>query len=167
MTVQSAAPPSPVRTAFLLWVINVALSVLSIVLLVLGGPDLMLAGQTVDPAMRQAAMIGVYVAVGFLLVLIALELFFAVKMRAGRNWARIVLAVLGGLAIVLGLAGIGATLAMLDSGGLGAANAVISLIGYPLTVAAIAFMFVPGARAWFAPGGAAPDGPQVPPAPAG
>jgi small-conductance mechanosensitive channel len=165
MTVQSAAaPPAPVRTSFLLWVVNAGLAVVSMVLLLLGGPELMMAGQPtqMDPGFQQAAMIGLYVAVGFLLVVIALELFFAFQMRAGRNWARIVLAVLGGLAILLGLLGIGSTFAMLGAGPLGAANAVISLIGYPLTIAAIVFMFLPGARDWFAPRAA-----RVPPIPAG
>lgn len=162
MTVHSssAAPPSAVRTSFLLWMVDIVLSLVSVVLLVLGGEELMMMvggpPAETDPAFQQGATISLIVGVVFALAVIAVELLCVFKMRAGRNWARIVLAVVAGLSVVLGLVSLGETVAMLTAGGLAAAVGVISLIGIPLLAAAVVFMYLPAARAWFVP--SAPTG---------
>ena len=83
---------------------------------------------------------GLVVALVIGLILLALEIFFMFKMRAGHNWARIVLTVLGVLSILASLYGLtqGFTVGTIFS--------VISLL---VVAAAIVFMYKPAARAYF------------------
>ncbi|MBW0009328.1 MAG: hypothetical protein JO063_04270, partial [Pseudonocardiales bacterium] len=74
------------------------------------------------------------------LLVVAAELVFVFLMRGGRNWARIVLAVLGGLGVLLGLIG-------LAIGG-GSITGPLPLL---LLIGAIVTMFLPPANAWFQP----------------
>lgn len=74
----------------------------------------------------------------WLLVMAAMFL-FVFLMRAGRNWARIVLAVLGGLYVIFSLIGVAV------------AGSVAGLLQLLLLVGAIVTMFLPAANAWFAP----------------
>jgi uncharacterized membrane protein YfcA len=83
-------------------------------------------------ALTGTVMIGlVFVAAGFL---------FAFLMRGGRNWARIVLAVLGSLF------GLFALLSLASASGPTAVSALVQLL---LVVAAIVTMFGSQANAWF------------------
>ncbi|MGH3770778.1 MAG: hypothetical protein ACRDRW_05185 [Pseudonocardiaceae bacterium] len=77
--------------------------------------------------------------IGIVLV-VAAELLFVFLMRGGRNWARIVLAVFGGLSVPFGLIG-------LASG----AGSVTGLLQLLLLIGAIVTMFLPAANAWFRP----------------
>lgn len=63
-------------------------------------------------------------------------------MRKGRNWARIVLAVIGGLGVLSGFYSL-----TTESGGQ-LALTVVSLI---VVIGAIVTMFLPGANPWFRP----------------
>lgn len=104
---QSApAAPGSVKGAFLIYVIAAVVSVANIVLVVTSGVwDLAIAAAgsavtsdgssatTVASAAKTASIV-----VG--VIFIALYLLFALKMRAGRNWARVVLTVLSALAIL-------------------------------------------------------------------
>ncbi len=83
---------------------------------------------------------GLVVALVIGLILLALEIFFMFKMRAGRNWARIVLTVLGVLSILSGLYG------LTQGFTVGAIFGVISLL---VVIAAIVFMYKPADRAYF------------------
>jgi len=74
------------------------------------------------------------------LLVVAAELVFVFLMRGGRNWARIVLAVLGGLGVLLGLIG-------LAIGG----GSITGLLQLLLLIGAIVTMFLPPANAWFQP----------------
>lgn len=75
----------------------------------------------------------------FNLVFAALILVFAWIMRAGRNWARITLTVLGGISLILILLGIGSL-------------NIVSIIQLVLTVVAIYLMFRRDANEFFAAG---------------
>lgn len=88
-------------------------------------------------SVANGALIGTVV-VG--LAFVVLGFLFAFLMRGGRNWARIALAVLGGLAVLVGLLGL-----VTVSG----PTAVTSLIQLLLVVGAIATMFGSQANAWF------------------
>ena len=146
-------PPRPqeVLTAFWLWIASMVVSVIGNVVgfLTLGdrvrsqvrqqvGTDPNLSAANVDTIVRIGFIVGAVVA----LLFVALELFFVFKMRAGRNWARIVLTVLGGLSVLLTIVG------LRSAAGL---TAVIGLVGSALIVAAIVLMFTGGAREYFAP----------------
>jgi hypothetical protein len=72
----------------------------------------------------------------------ALLVFFGVKMRAGRNWARITITVLTALGVLL-LAN-----TLMTAGGL---DMITSIVSGLLAVAAVVLMFRPDAKAQFAP----------------
>lgn len=76
------------------------------------------------------------------LIILALQLFFVFKMRAGRNWARIVLTVLG----VIGV--LSSVFTLTQGSGLAA---VVNLVSAVVVVAAIVFMYRPAASAYFSP----------------
>lgn len=71
--------------------------------------------------------------------------------RHGSSVAKWIYVVLAGLGLVVGLAGIGETLA------LGAISAVMTAVQYILTIASIWLLFRPDAKAWFAEGRGGPD----------
>jgi hypothetical protein len=73
------------------------------------------------------------------LLVVAAMFAFVFLMRAGRNWARIVLAVLGGLYVLFSLIGVAV------------AGSLAGLFPLLLLVGAIATMFLPAANAWFTP----------------
>jgi hypothetical protein len=77
----------------------------------------------------------------FGLLLVALELFFIFKMRAGRNWARIVLTVLGAISVLGALFGLGQPQPALVL--------VTSVLSTLLVIGAIVMMYVKGADRWF------------------
>ena len=76
------------------------------------------------------------------LLLIVAQVIFVFLMRGGRNWARIVLAVLGGLVVLFGLIGFAGTTGAIGAG---------SLLQLLLLIGAIVTMFLPAANAWFRP----------------
>lgn len=109
------APPRAVRTAFTLWIASIFVGLLAGTLsFVLTNPlaasrqrmhDNATSGVSqaqLDTILNASLIIGAVFGVLFL----ALEVFFVVKMRAGRNWARIVLTVLAGLDVLVTLLGI-------------------------------------------------------------
>lgn len=155
----SAGPaPVDVQTSFKLWILNVVLGVLAAVLtfftindqLALGLDE---AARTTPGVTREQLETGLLVAAiaggVFYLVLLGLMLLFVFKMRAGRNWARIVLTVLGGIGLVFALFGLPGTFALFAMGILGVLVGLLSLVGIVLTAAAIFFMFRPAASAYF------------------
>lgn len=105
-------PPGSVTGAFLLYLLNALVSLASIIVLFGEGAraDLRreLAAQQSNLSeadLDSLVRVGFIVVIGIAVVFIALFLFFAFMMRAGRNWARIVLTVLSGLSIAGSLGG--------------------------------------------------------------
>lgn len=86
--------------------------------------------------------VGLVIGLTVALVMLGLEVFFVLKMKAGRNWARIVLTVLGALSALSSLVGLA------QGFSLGSAVNLISLL---LTIAAVVFMFRPAATHYFKP----------------
>lgn len=86
------------------------------------------------------------------LVLLALVVATVFQMRKGRNWARIVLAVLGGLSALSLLLGFANAGSLLGLGGLGVLSVLISVVQLVLLLGAILLMFRGGANAYFAAG---------------
>jgi len=143
--------PKEVEISFWLWIATVVLGLVS-VLVTYPQIDRIRADAinealaqdpTLDRSLIESVTTGALVAgivIGLLIVVA--ELVFVFLMRGGRNWARIVLAVLGGLGVLFGLIGLaGATGSML-------AIAVPQLL---LLIGAIVAMFLPAANAWFRP----------------
>ncbi len=148
----SAPPqrPKEVDTSFWLWIGSMVVSLLGAILTFsqLDG----IRQQAIDEALRadpsidrqffestfDAVLVGGLV---FGLIVAALVLFFVFKMRAGRNWARIVLTVLGAINVLGGLFGLGQPQPAL--------TLVTSVLSMLLIVGAIVMMYVKGADRWF------------------
>lgn len=84
------AAPAPVRHAFSLWMAAVGLQVVLVVVSLFGSD---LQNRLFDPA--RPSVLGIVIGVGFAVVLLGLNVLLAFRMRAGRNWARIVLVAFG------------------------------------------------------------------------
>lgn len=146
--------PQEVETAFKCWLTIVVLSVIGGVLnFALSGPlaaqiakqQPALSRTSAEAAASAALVIGLVIAVVF----IVLYVLFAFKMRAGRNWARITLTVLGGISVLLTLIGIGTILALFSAGVVGILGGLLSFVQVLLILAAIYFMFRPASNAYF------------------
>lgn len=144
--------PRGVEISFWLWIINLALGAISS-LVALTQIDRIRAeavstalaqNPTLDRSMIENVSTGVVIgAVVVGLLFVAAGLVFAFLMRGGRNWARIVLAVLGGLGVLFGLFGLaGSTGPVL----------VASFVQLLLVLGAVVTMFGSAANAWFRPG---------------
>lgn len=131
----SAAPatPSAVNWSFAIWVIGAILGLVSAVFLFIAA-----AGVGTVVAVAGAGVAGVaLVVVGIFVVVVAiLELVVVVKMRGGRNWARVLLTIFA----VLQAAG------TLTQGG---NNSFWSWLTFAAIVIATILMFVPTANAYF------------------
>ncbi|MGH3766675.1 MAG: hypothetical protein ACRDS0_24430 [Pseudonocardiaceae bacterium] len=118
--------PLAVDVSFWLWISHLTLDV------VLGGVFMLMAGSSGVGSQQLAMFMGALAVDGVLFA-------FALAMRKGRNWARIVLAVLGGLRLLV-------LLFVLIVGGSGIFALVLLLVA-----GAIVTMFIAGANAWFQP----------------
>ncbi len=102
-------PPSTVVNAFKLILVQVALSLVNIVVALLTTNTIREQVRTSTPALDQSmvdAAVGVAIAVAvvFGLISIGVWILLAFKVRAGKNWARIVTFVFAGLGLLSGLA---------------------------------------------------------------
>ncbi|MGQ0577038.1 MAG: hypothetical protein ACT4RN_22970 [Pseudonocardia sp.] len=146
-----ANPPKEVHQAFLAFVAAIALGVVS------GVVGLIFASlivSTVSSSVGGGAPLGIGFAVFGLvvaLVIYAGVLFVLVHLRAGRNWARITMAVLGGLWLFVGVLGLFGGLATfgLLSGVYSAVTLLINLLQVGLVGAALYLMFRPGTAGYF------------------
>jgi hypothetical protein len=143
--------------AFNLFIANVVLGVLGVILsfslvgaiveaqLAASGLSRADLGPQGEAALTSGLIVGVVVS----LVILALYLFFIFQMRAGKNWARIVLAVLGAISVVFGLIGFSGYGVYMQAGGIGVIVVILSILQLILIIAAIVFMFRPDANAYF------------------
>lgn len=151
------ARPSTVTLAFIAWLVMTALSLLSLIF-VLTSP---IWDQAVTAGLQAADTNGVSIdastlvntakitsIVGFLIGA-ALYLLFAFKMRAGRNWARVVLTVIGVLGV---LSAVLPTYRSVTVNGntYVVQNYGIHWISLVLLIAALVLMFMPASNAYFA-----------------
>jgi len=149
-------PPREVRNAFTLWIVSVIVGLVAGTLsLVVANPfaasrQRMHANATsgLSPAQLDTILnVGLIIGAVFGVVFLALEVFFVVKMRAGRNWARIVLTVWFGI-------GVAGTLLSFAFQFLAPAMP-ITLVGGVLSVVLLGFavrlMYRPAANVYFTP----------------
>lgn len=146
---QAETRPKEVEISFWLWITNLVLGLLGLVLLYTQRDqiraeminNLLAQDPTADRSVVESvAAAALVVGVVFVLLFVAAGLIFVFLMRGGRNWARIALAVLGGLLVLVSLTGLaGAT----------GASAVTGLPQFLLLIGAIVTMFMPAANAWF------------------
>jgi hypothetical protein len=137
----NAAQSAPVQRSYLCWLIASVVYVLGTVLFVL---------LTSSPgSLALFALIPTVIIAG-------LVVFFAAKMRAGRNWARIVLTVFAVLAILGNLPAIfgsGGNLTVngqaIGTGSSSTVSTIVAVIALLLTLAALIFQWLPAARTHF------------------
>ncbi|MEW2499846.1 hypothetical protein ACQPXB_26900 [Amycolatopsis sp. CA-161197] len=108
------AVPSTITVAFWAFVVSTVIGIVGALLLFGQKDDLIDAARRTNPnlgqaQLDQAANIALIVAVVIAVIIALLYLLFAVKLRAGRNWARIVLTVLTVLQVLSLIAGSGGT----------------------------------------------------------
>lgn len=143
-------PPKDVQTSVKLWFASIALALVAGLLSLLFtdrdvarqallDSDAGLSASQADTAVTISVIGGFF----FVVVIAALQLLFVFKMRAGRNWARIVLTVLGALAVIFGLFGFTAGFTI---------GSLVNLVSILLIVGAIVLMYRPAASAYFAAG---------------
>ncbi len=158
----AGAAPKEVVTAFQLFLASVVLGLIGAVLSftlvqpvidvqlrqagVTGG-DLGPAGQAqLESAVRAGIVVGAVVA----LILLALYVLFIFKMRAGRNWARIVLTVLTAISVLSTLIGFSGYSLFLQAGAIGVLYVVAVALQLVAIIVATVFMYRPAASAYFA-----------------
>ncbi|RAS67305.1 hypothetical protein C8D87_103644 [Lentzea atacamensis] len=140
----SGTAPREVQLSFWLWIVGAALSVIG-ALFAFTQRDRLLeearnrpdAGGLSEAELDTLVTIGLVVGVVIALLFAGLYVLFAFKARAGRNWARIVLAVLtalGVLALVIGGISIAAVL-----------STVVAIV-------AVVLLFLPASNQYFAAG---------------
>lgn len=142
----AVARPKSVDNAFLLWMIGAGIYLVFVII----GVSTDAARDSLERSLGRAPTDSeVTGAKAFALILgllfIGLFVLFAFLMRAGRNWARITLTVLGGISIVLNLLGIGNADAL---------SVIITLLLILLIAGSIYLMYRPDANRYFAPGAA-------------
>lgn len=145
--------PKEVDLSFWLWVSSFVIGLVGLLLFV--GEFDAIRDMAVQEARRQAQLdgapldeaqleniigIGLIVAVIIGLLISAVQLLLAVFMRKGRNWARIILAVLGGLSVLSGLYSL-----TTESG----ARLGLTAISVLVVLGAVVTMFLPAANPWF------------------
>lgn len=124
--------PAQVRGAFFCWIAVTLIGLIGGLLLTLGAGSALFAG--IDEAENEST--AVLTAAGVVAIVFGLvQLWLAFRMKAGANWARITLTVLGALSLASMWGG---------SGG-----GVFNWVYLVLLVPGIVLMFVPASSAWF------------------
>ncbi|WP_127783445.1 hypothetical protein [Rhodococcus sp. X156] len=144
---QPRTVPADVDKAWKLWLASIVIGLIGTVVGLLATDrdklkqDLIAEGSA--PADVDAVVNATVVSIAVIgLIILALQLLFVFKMRAGRNWARIVLTVLG----VVGV--LSSVFSLSQGSGLAA---VVNLVSAVVVVAAIVLMYRPAAKAYFSP----------------
>ncbi|MEU7481506.1 hypothetical protein AB0A63_36410 [Lentzea sp. NPDC042327] len=145
---QELAPPRPatITAAMWTWIAAAVLAVAVLPVLILGNADALIGDSTIREDDRQAAELGVTtiaVFAGFgMLVAAAPYVAFAVVLRNGQNWARILLTILG----ALGLLNMIGTLLFAVRADSWQPGVLLTLLVMGLTVAAVVLQFMPASN---------------------
>jgi uncharacterized membrane protein YfcA len=122
--------PTELKVSYWIWLIGGLLGVLGGLL----GLFAALALFTVAPAAAMLVLILVLVA----LALAAAQIVLALKMKEGKEWARLALTIVAGVSLVLAVLG--------GSMGEGIGN---NWLGFLISAAATVLMWLPNSQAWF------------------
>ncbi|MBB5896029.1 hypothetical protein ACFFS4_25040 [Kutzneria kofuensis] len=137
---KTLTPPPAILGAFGLWLVSTALGVVTAIL-VLTEKDTLVAGikaaggSLSDAQVDSAATVAITMLVVVAIVFAALYLWLAFKLKAGRNWARVTLAVLTVLHLV--------TLFLQGA-------VTLSYVDTVIQVAAVVLSFLPASNAYVA-----------------
>ncbi|MDR6866127.1 hypothetical protein J2Y69_000712 [Microbacterium resistens] len=129
----STPAPTTVKIAFWILLVGLIIDLVSGVVFIISGFALQSSGQTanVDGTVTGG---GIFIATGIVVLVLALiELIILWKLRAGRNWARIVITILEILALGSVFAGV----------------SVLSTIAIVLSIVALVLLWLPASNAYF------------------
>lgn len=150
-----APRPKEVELSFWLWVTSFVIGLIGLSLFV--GQYDTIRDTALEEARREAQRQGgsldiaqietvttVFLVIGVIIGLVfsLVQLLLAFFMRKGRNWARIVLAVIGGISLLFGL---------LSLTGIAGGQLALTVVSLIVLIGAIVTMFLPGANPWFRP----------------
>ncbi len=148
--------PASVNTAFFLWMGNAVLGILATVAMIVlldtvvarevaaSGVSAEL-GESVTSLARSAAMVAATISA----ILAGLMILFVFKMRAGRNWARILLTVLGALSILGTLSDLGSLAANFEVGGPGILLGLLAIAQPLLVIGGLVMMYLADSNRYF------------------
>ncbi|MCZ4077653.1 hypothetical protein O1W68_06845 [Rhodococcus sp. H36-A4] len=129
----AASNPDTVRYSFICWVVVTVVGIIGGIAVLIGPGAAALSGISEADGMSTGALAGG----GIIAIVLALiQLWLAFRMRAGRNWARIVLTIVG----------VAYLLSVFSGGGVAGIFNWIYLVVF---VAAVVLMFVPASGAFF------------------
>lgn len=130
----SGSRPAAVSVSFALWLIAIVVGIVTVVVLFVSAGTVVSAGES----SATANFFGItYVFVALLVLFFtATQAVVVRRMRAGRNWARVLLTALAVLQIFNAVFSIGL-------------NAIVSLIGIVVVTAATVSMWLPASNAYF------------------
>jgi hypothetical protein len=144
--IRRAKPPVPweVNLSFGMWLISAVISLVEGIVSVVNKDQVIadliaVAGNSGLPPeeVRRAATLGFYFGLGFILIFVLLFTLFVFKMRAGRNWARVVLAVL-------------AVVNLMSEAAVSGTSDLFTMGTVLIVVVGLVFMFTPNSNAYFA-----------------
>lgn len=143
--------PASLETSIKLWVAAAAISLVHSVLQLINTNPMIdelskRTGVSLEQAKTTVTGVG---SVIFGIVIIGVWLLVVWQMRAGRNWARIVLTVLGGLVAILGFVGLFGASLLVAIGFLGTLDLVVSVLYIAALGAAIYYQFRPDSNQFF------------------
>ncbi|GAA4907827.1 hypothetical protein GCM10023204_11080 [Actinomycetospora succinea] len=131
------SPPTSVHRSFQLWIAAVVVGVLGSVF------SLATSATVPNGYLAAGGIVGVIIGLLFLAALV----YLALRMRQGENWARMALAILGGISAVFTVVGVLLTAGLgVSPGGI---STIVSLLQAALIIAAIIFAFQAPANAYF------------------
>jgi len=129
----ATARPIALTVAFWLWVVDAVRGLITGIVTIVMAPAA-LAGEPEDVQRFATGFLIAFAVLGMILSL--LHLYFAFPMRAGRNWARVVLTVLAAFTVLAVLTAI-------------ASATWYDWIGVALVVVAAVLMYLPASNAYF------------------
>ena len=144
-------PPGSVNGAFFIYVLAALVALIGIILTLTSSvwTDAIAANVNTSGTNVHTLVNTVKITTAvFGVIFLALYLFFAFKMRAGRNWARIVLTVLSALSIISSFSS-STTVTVNGHVYKSTSTQFVGWIGVALAIIAIVLMFLPASNAYF------------------
>lgn len=149
------ARPSTVNISFWLWMAGAAVSVIAMFITLNSDvwKDALAVGGGFDAAtgMDTASLIKMtkIIAISVALILVALYIFFALKMYFGRNWSRIVLTVLGAITVLSALSASSSTVTVNDTTYTSEGSTLMGYVQAGIAAVAIILMYLPASNVYF------------------
>lgn len=154
-TAAPARRPGAVTAAYVIWLIGAIVSLIGSIFALIVGVVAIGAGAAIGGVVGAATGVVVLIFAIFVFIVALIELFIVNRMRDGRNWARVVLTILGILSLL------GSIIPWFTAGW--NTTSTWSVVQVVVLVIAIVLMYVPAANAYFAADGAVARRTDAPP----